>query len=110
MCNIDQGMHDTLKVPITIISDTDITYCKTCWMGQQRPQVPHATWRELIEQGEVFKHIMQRIIFPGRFEDATPSKCKVIHMWYEGTMRTLTYVTFNGEEYPQVCLDSRFFS
>ena len=62
-------MRDTLKVPITIISDADITYCKTCWMGQWRQQVPHATWRELVEQGEAFKDIMQRIIFPARFED-----------------------------------------
>ena len=70
-------------------------------MSQWRHQVPHVTWRELIEQGEVFKDIMQRIIFPARFEDATPSECDVICFWYEGTMRTLTYVTFNGEDIPE---------
>ena len=34
MHDIDQGVHDTLKVPITIISDADITHCETQWMGQ----------------------------------------------------------------------------
>ena len=57
---------------------------------------------EFIEQGETFKEIMQRIIFPTTFEDATPSECEVICMWYEGTRRTLTYVMFDGEEYPRV--------
>ena len=71
-------------------------------MGQWRHQVPHATWRELIEQGEAFKDIIQRIIFPARFEDAMPSECEVICMWSEGTMRTLTYVIFDEEEYPIV--------
>ena len=74
---------------------------QTHWMSQWRHQVPHATWRELIEQGEVFKDIMQRIIFPARFEDATPSECEVVCLWYEGTMRALTYVTFNGEDIPE---------
>ena len=69
-------------------------------MGQQQHQVPHATWRELTEQGEVFMDILQRIIFSARFEDAMPSQCEVIYMWYEGINRTLTYVTFDGEEYP----------
>ena len=80
MHDVNQGMHDTLKVPITFISDADINYCKTWWMGQRRHQVPHATWRELIKQGEAFKDIMQRIIFPDRFEDAMPSECEVICM------------------------------
>ena len=44
--------------------------------------------------------ILQRIKFSARFEDAMPSECEVIHMWYEGINRTLTYVTFDGEEYP----------
>ena len=100
--DIDQGMHNSLKVPITVIRNADIMGCKNCWMGQWRHQVPHATWGELIEQGEAFKDILQRIIFQARFEDAMPSKCKVICMWYERTMRTLTYVVFDGEEYPRV--------
>ena len=81
---LDQGMHDDLKVPITVISDADIARCENLWMGQLRHQVPHATWRELIEQGEGCKDTMQRIIFPARFEDAMPSECRVICMWYEG--------------------------
>ena len=71
---------------------------QTCWVDQWHHQVPHATWGELIEQGEAFKDIMQRIIFPARFEDTMPSECKVRCMWYEGTMRTLTHVTFDGED------------
>ena len=93
-------MHDNLKVLITIISNADITRCGNHWMGQFRHQVPHATWRELIEPGEAFKDIMQKIVFPARSEDATPTKYKVICMWYEGTTRTLTYVMFNREEDP----------
>ena len=76
-------MCNTLKVPITVMSDTDIAHCETHWMGQQRHWVPYATWRELIEQGEVFKDRMQRIAFPARFEDALPSECEVVCMWYE---------------------------
>ena len=57
---------------------------------------------EHIEQGEAYKDIMQRIIFSARLKDAMPSECEVIHMWYEETMRTLTYDMFNGEKYPQV--------
>ena len=104
-------MCNTLKVPITIVSDADITYCEICMMGQSRGIKFHMQrGGELIEQEEAFMDVMQRIIFPARFEDAMPSKCKVICMWYEGTKRAPTYVTFNGEEYPQVQLDSSFFS
>ena len=95
-------MCNDLKVPITIISDADIARCENHWVGQWRHQVPHATWGELIQQGKAFKDIMQRIIFPARVLDATPSACEVICMWYEGTMRTPTYIPFNGEEYPHV--------
>ena len=45
---------------------------------------------------------LQRIIFPARFEDATLSECKVIYMWYEGLNKALTYVMFDGDEYPRV--------
>ena len=34
MCNINQGMHNALKVPITIINDADINSCITCWTGE----------------------------------------------------------------------------
>ena len=93
MCKVDQGMHDALRVHITVVDDADITYCETWWMGQWQHQVPHGTWRELIEQGEVLMDILQRIIFSVRFEDARPSECKVICMWYDRINRTPTYVT-----------------
>ena len=67
-------MHDALKAPITVISDTDIVRCENCWVGEQRPQVPHATWGELIEQVEALKDIMERIIFTIRFEDHPSAK------------------------------------
>ena len=109
-CDINQGMYDALTVPITIVSEADIARCKTCWMGQKSHLVPHTTWRELIEQGDAFKDIMQRIIFTARFEDAMPSECEVILMWYEETKKSLTSATFAGEEYPRVQLDSSFIS
>ena len=92
MCNL-------LRVPITVISDADITHCKTLWMGQQQHRAPHVIWREVTEQGEAFTEILQRIIFPARFEDAMPSNCEVIHMWYDVINRALTYVMFDGDEY-----------
>ena len=98
--DVGQGMCDTLKVPITIISDADITHCETLWMGQQRHRVPQATWRERTEQGAAFTDLMKRNIFPVRFQDATPSKCKVTCMWYDGINRASTYVTFDGDKYP----------
>ena len=100
--DIDQGMCNTLMAPITVVSNADITHCKTLWIGQQQHRVPYATWRELNEQGEAFMHILQRIIFPARFEDAMCSECKVIFMWYDGLNKALTYVTFNRDEYPRV--------
>ena len=92
-------MHNTLKVPITVVSNADITSCAACWMGKWQYKAPYATWRELNEK--MSKDILQRIIFQARFEDATPPKYEIICMWYEGTKRTLTYVIFDGE-YPRV--------
>ena len=96
MCKVDQGMHDALRVHITAVGDADITYCETWCIGQWQDQVPHGIWRELIEQGEVFMDILQRIIFSVTFEDARPSDCKVICMLYDGINRTPTYVTLWG--------------
>ena len=47
---------------------------------QPQYQVPHETFRELSKQTKVFKDILQRILLTARFEDATPPKCKIIHM------------------------------
>ena len=88
-------MNDILKVTITAISNADIAYCGTLWMG-----LPNVILRDLTEQGEVFMEILQRIIFPARLEEAMPSKCEVICMWYDRINRAPTYVTFDGEEYP----------
>ena len=85
--NIDQDVCDTLKVPITIVSDADIICCETCWICLQR------------QQGKALMDIMQRIIYPAKFEDAMESVCEVTCMWYEWTKRTPTYIMFNWK-YP----------
>ena len=54
--------------------------------------------------------ILQGIIFPARFEDAMPSECVVICMWYDGLDKAQTYVTFNGDEYPRVQVDHSSYS
>ena len=69
MCNASNS-------PITVVSNADIAYCATCWTGQWQDKAPYATWREHTEEGKVFKDILQRIIFPARFEDTIPPKCK----------------------------------
>ena len=94
--NIDQGMHNALKVPITIISNAHIDSCATCWMGEQKYKPQYATWRGLTEEAKVFKDILQRVIFTARFEDAMTGECEIICMWYEGTKRTETYVSSMG--------------
>ena len=35
-CDVDQGVHDTLVVPITIISDDDLNHCETIYMHQHQ--------------------------------------------------------------------------
>ena len=93
MHNIDQGVHDALKVPITIISDTDIAYCTAHWMGQQKYKVPHATCRELTEEGKMFKDTLQRIIFTARFEVAMPPKCEQVLKHFHPVIVGLHYQT-----------------
>ena len=56
----------------------------------------------------MFKDILQRIIFPARFEDAAPAECEIICMWYEGTKRADPYVIFDGK-YPRAQLNHSFF-
>ena len=75
-----------------------------CWLwttSSPPHQVPHKTSRELSEQGKVFKDILQRIILTARFEDATPPKCEIIHMWIDGLNKAVTYVAFDRHEYPR---------
>ena len=80
MHDVDQGMHNALKVPITIVNNAHINSCTTHWTGEQKYKPQYATWRGLTEEAKVFKDILQRIIFPARFED--------------------TYVILNGK-YPE---------
>ena len=103
-------MHNSLVVPITVISDTDLNCSETIYMGQWQHQVPHETFKELSKQGKVFKDILQRIILTARFEDATPPKCEIICMWYEGLNKTPTYVTFDGNEHSRFKLDCSSYS
>ena len=67
-------MHNALQVLITDISDTDIADWGNHWMTQWSSQVPLAIWRELIQQGEVLRDIMQWIILLARFEDVMPDE------------------------------------
>ena len=78
--DIDQGVCNTLVVPITVMSDDNLNHCKAIYLGQQQHQVTHETLKDLFKQGKVFRDILQRIIFTARFEDATPPNCKVICM------------------------------
>ena len=34
--NVDQGIHDTLVVPITIVSNANINHCEAVYLGQQQ--------------------------------------------------------------------------
>ena len=65
---------------------------------------------EFYKQGKVIRDILQRIILTARFEDSTPPKCKVICMWYEGLNKAVTYVTFDGNEYPRFKTDHSSYS
>ena len=104
-CDVDQGVHNTLVVPITVISDANLNHCKAIYIGLEQHSVPHETFRELSEQGKVFNDILQRIILEARFEDATQPKCKIICMWYEGLTKAATYVAFSRHEQPRFKLD-----
>ena len=53
--NVNQGMCDTLKVPITTISDANIASCTTHWMGKWKYKAPYATWMELTEEGNFLR-------------------------------------------------------
>ena len=108
--DVNQGMHEILVVPITIMSDADMNHCEAIYLGQWQHQDPHETWKELFQQGKVFKDILQRIIFPARFEDAMPPECKGICMWYDGLNKAENYVTFKGDEYLRVQVDHSFYS
>ena len=98
-------MPDRLVVPTTGMSDTNLNHCKAIYINMQQDQVPHETFRELSEQGKVFKDILQRIILTARFEDTTPPKCKILCMWIDGLNKAVTYVAFDRHEHPRFKLD-----
>ena len=62
--DIDQDVHDALAVPTTNLSESNINGCVGEDVTKQQCQVPHETFKELYQQGELFKDILQRIILP----------------------------------------------
>ena len=71
----------------------------------QQCQVPHKTFKELSQQGELFKDILQRIILPAQFKAATASKCEFICMWIEGLGIALAFVKLDGQPEPRLKIE-----
>ena len=86
-------MHDTVVVPTTDLSNTDLNHCVAMYIGLWHHQVPHETFRELPRK--LFKDILQRIILIARFEDATPPESEIICTWIDGLNNAVTYVMFD---------------
>ena len=61
-CDVDRGMHDTLVVPTTNLSNANLNHCVAIYICLQQHQVLDETFRELSGQGKLFKDILQRII------------------------------------------------
>ena len=93
--NVNRGVCDALVVPTTDLNDGDINHCVSRYVTMWQHQVPYRTFKELSEQGELLKDILQRVILPAQFEAATPSECKVIHMWIEGLKNAAAYIAIN---------------
>ena len=93
-------MCEALKVPITVINEAHIDSSITQWNVSRSINLNMHHGGGLLEEVKVFKDILQRIIFPARFEDAMPDECEIICIWYEGTKTTDTYVVFDGK-YPK---------
>ena len=55
MHDINRGMHNALKVPISVVSEADIMRSKNCCEGQWSHQVPHATWGNLVNKGKYLR-------------------------------------------------------
>ena len=68
-------------------------------------QVPYRTFRELSEQGELFKDILQRVILPAQFKAATPSECESLCMWVDGVKNAVAYVTFDRQHEPRLKIE-----
>ena len=91
--------------PTTDLSDANLNHCVCRYIDLQQHGVLHETSTELSKQGELFKDILQRVILTAPFEDAVPSKCKIIHMWIDGLKNKVTYVMFDGHRHPRLKLD-----
>ena len=60
-------MHNALVVPTTDLNKGDINCCICGYIIMWQHQVPEGTFREMSEQGELFKDILQRVILPAQF-------------------------------------------
>ena len=107
-CNIDQDICDALVVPTTNLNEDGINCCICRYLTMQQHQIPEGTFRELSEQGDVFKDILQRVILPAQFKAATPSECKIIFMWIDGLKNAVSYVAFDRQCEPRLKIDHSF--
>ena len=94
-------MCNALAVPTTDLNEGDINHCIGKYITMQQHQVPYQAFKELSEQGELFKDILQRVILPAQFEAATPSECEAICMWIEGIKKVPAYAKFDGQCEPR---------
>ena len=91
--------------PTTNLNDGNLNCCICRYVKLQQHQVLHETIRELSKQGELSKDILQRVILPAQFEDATPSECTIIYIWIDGLKNAVAYVTFNRHSEPRLKLE-----
>ena len=61
-------MRDALAVPTTDLNESDIDRCISGYGTMWKHQVTYGTYKQLSEQGELFKDILQRVILLAQFE------------------------------------------
>ena len=64
---LKEHIHTTYHIrcshkPLSPTCNADLNWCIAIYISLWQHQVPHETFRELSEQGELFKDILQRII------------------------------------------------
>ena len=89
-------MCDALVVPTSDLNKDDINHFISEYISMWQHQVPYRSFKELCEQGKVFKDILQRVILPTQFEAATSSKCEITCMWIEGLKNGVAYITLQS--------------
>ena len=107
-CIIDQGVCDALVAPTTYQNDGNLNFCICRYIKLWWYQVLDETSMELSKHGELFKGILQSVILvilTARFEDATPSECKIICMWIDRLHDKVTWVMFNRHREPRLKLE-----